>query len=126
MTAFAAALGALNLSQTEAAELLAHEGRALKRSMVADMANGRTRVPLGIWQRLADLFQLVEDAADEIIADQGEMDGGAGLTQLAVVVATIPLPHANLRAAAAARAMLVIGPDLLAVTDERGRVAASG
>lgn len=115
MSTFAAALHALNLSHSEAAELL---GR-IKAAAITDMVRGKTRVPPGVWSDLSNLFELVEREADDIIADQAEQDGGEGLIPLPLNVQKIPLPHPKLRAAAAARAMLVLGPNQLVLIDER-------
>lgn len=114
MSTFSAALHALNINHAEAAELL---GR-IKATAIADMVRGKTRVPEGIWRDLSDLFELVEREADDIIADQGELDGGECVTPLDLDVSAIPLPHPKLRAAAAARAIFVLGPRLLHITDE--------
>lgn len=114
MSTFAAALHALNLSHAEAAEFL-----EIKPTAIADMMRGKTRVPDGVWHELSGLFELVEREADDIIADQGERDGGEGLLPVDLDVSAIPLPHPKLRAAAAARAMFVLGPQLLRITDER-------
>lgn len=113
MSIFAAALNALNLGQADATEMLAHEGRPLKETMVKDWSRGKSRVPAGVWDRLQQLFEQVEDAADDIIGDQGEADGGECLLPLDVEIDAIPLPHRKLKEAAAWRALAVLGPDLL-------------
>lgn len=113
MSVFAASLNALNLRHADAAELLAHDGRVLKETAIKDWAREKSRVPPGVWDRLQELFELVERAADEIIADQGERDGGECFLPLDLEIAAIDLPHPALREAAAARALLVLGRDLL-------------
>ena len=116
MTAFAAALSILCLTRAESAVILVNrEGRAMKESLVVDYARGKTRVPDDVWQQLSGLFEMVEIAADKIIAAQEELDDGAGLVRRELDPATVDLDHPKLRGAAIARAMLVLGPRLLRV-----------
>lgn len=115
MTAFSDALSTLCLSYAEATGVLPGRDPALppKVTTVQDWARGKTRVPDDVWDRLCDLFEQVEGAADEIIADQGERDGGVCALPLDVDVDAIPLPHPSLRRAAFVRARLVLGTRLV-------------
>lgn len=115
MTPFAAALSTLCLTAEEAATLLPSRDPdvPIKVGMVRDMARGKTRVPNDVWTRLGVLFEMVEQAADEIIADQAVLDGGAGIFPLTVDAFDIDLPHASLQMAALARARLVMGRTLV-------------
>jgi hypothetical protein len=112
MTAFKAMLNALNLSHAEAAELLGN-----KKATIEDISRGKTRAPAGMLVELGGWFERVEAAADMIIANQAVVGDDPG-SVLPVMVAAIPLPTRALREAAAARAMLVLGPHFLAIADE--------
>lgn len=115
MTAFADALSTLCLTQEDATKVLPSRDPAVapKLQLIKDWARGKTRVPNDVWQRLGDLFEAVEQAADDIIADQGERDAGDATLPLIVDVQAIDLPHASLRKAAFVRARLVLGPHLV-------------
>lgn len=108
MTAFSACLSTLCLSHADAAELLGINVDTVKKA-----AAGHRPAKPWMFEKLSDLFELVEQAADDIIADQGERDGGEGLLPLEVNVDDIPLPHPSLRRAALARAMMTLGPGLI-------------
>ncbi len=100
MSPIKACLSTLCLTYEDAAELLPHNGRAVSVTMVKDWARGKSRVPAAVFEQLAEYWEAVENAADEIIADQGERDGGKGLSPLTVRLSEIDLPSEGLRAAA--------------------------
>ncbi len=88
----------LNLDRADAADLLRNaEGQPFAVSTIQDFSRGKTRVPDDVWRQLSDLFEAVEGAADDIIADKGEADGGEGLLQHNVEVSAIALGHPALR-----------------------------
>lgn len=108
MTPFAACLSTLCMSHADAAQLLGCSVATVKQA-----ASGHRPAKDWMFEKLATWFELVEREADDIIADQGEKDGGAGIQMHVVDIDAIPLPHAPLRAAAFARAMMTLGPNLL-------------
>ena len=108
MTAFSACLSTLCLSHADAADLFGASVDTIKKA-----AAGHRPAKPWMFEKLADLFEMVEQAADDIIADQGERDGGEGMLPLEVNVDDIPLPHPSLRRAALARAILTLGPALV-------------
>lgn len=105
----------LCLTFEEAAELLPgrEPGSLLSVTMIKDYARGKSRVPADVWETLGNLFEAVDQATDEIIADQGEADGGTATLPLDVDVWAIDLPHDSLKRAAFARARLILGPSLI-------------
>lgn len=116
---FKAMIRTLNLDYADAATLLRNAaGAPFATATIQDFVRGKSRVPDDVWRQLSELFEAVEAAADDIIADQGEADGGEGLLRHTVLVDTIPLPHPALRAAAAARALFVLGPRLLDAVEQ--------
>lgn len=116
MSPFAAALSTLCLTYGEAAGLLRNrEGGPVKESMVKDWARGKSRVPDDVWEQLTGLFEQVEAAADELLADQGEFE-----IVLETRVEEIDLPHPKLRLAAAVRAKLVLGLGLIVLPEPEG------
>ena len=120
MTPFSACLSTLCLNHAEAAELLGCGVGTIKQA-----ASGQRPAKPWMFEKLADLFELVEREADDIIADQGEKDGGAGFAMHEVDISKIPLPHPALRAAAFARAMMTLGPELLVEISEPSIVIAA-
>lgn len=108
MTAFSACLSTLCLSHADAAELLDVSVGTIKQA-----ASGHRPAKQWMFERLSDLFEMVDQAADDIIGDQDDLDDGAAFAPLSVNVDDILLPHPSLKRAALARAMLVLGPRLI-------------
>lgn len=108
MTAFSACLSTLCLSHADAAELL-----GVGISTIRQAASGHRPAKQWMFERLSDLFEMVEQAADDIIGDQEDLDDRVAFAPLTVNVDDILLPHPSLKRAALARAMLVLGPMLI-------------
>lgn len=108
MTAFSACLSTLCLSHADAAELL-----GVGISTIRQAASGHRAAKPWMFEKLADLFEMVEREADELIDDQEALGDGAGFLPLHVNLDGINLPHPSLRRAALARVMLTLGPDLI-------------
>ena len=69
MTTFKSALHVCGLSQQQAADFLGVSIQSIKH-----WSSGRTQPPGGVWEMLADLFERVQDAADNA-ADVMSLDG---------------------------------------------------
>lgn len=69
MSSFKYSLLACGLSQAGAAELF-----GVRLDTVKSWSSGRNRPPEGVWRRLADLFEQIQDAADSA-ANHMAVDG---------------------------------------------------
>lgn len=103
MSTFKYALGVCGLSQQEASEFL-----QIKLQSVKNMSAGRVPVPDGVWELLANLFEQIQDAADNaagVMATEGIDDRSYN-----DITADIPgneLPNEGAAGAAGAMALLM-------------------
>ena len=114
-TPFALALAACGLSQAAAAEYFQVALPTIKK-----WAQGKRRVPPGIWEQLGQLFERIEELADVILeaVEAVEEEGGMELT--------VELPGqlpGNAELTALARAQMVLGGSFRLHPAPRGEAA---
>ena len=100
-TPFAVALAACGLSQTQAAEFF-----GVQPDTVKSWGAGRNRVPPGVWEQLAELFEQIEQLADVIIEAVEAIEEGGEVELWVELPGRLP---GNAELMAVARAQMTLG-----------------